>query len=60
MPPRDLARSIGIIVLVGAGIGVTAAFIGHFLGVTGAPLGGIVGGITAVLVGRLVRKPRRP
>jgi hypothetical protein len=58
MASTDIGRSIGLVLLVGVGVGVTVAVIGHYAGISGAPLGGLAGGVTAVLVGRLRRKPQ--
>jgi hypothetical protein len=60
MPTHGVGRSLGIVVLVAVGVGLTVAAVGHYTGVTGAPLGAVAGGVTAVLVGRLVRKPQKP
>jgi hypothetical protein len=60
MPTHGVGRSLGIVVVVAVGVGLTVAAIGHYAGVTGAPLGALTGGVTAVLVGRLVRKPHKP
>ena len=60
MPSGGFGRSIAVVLLIGVGVGLTAALVGHYAGVSGAPLGGLAGGVTAVIVGRLVRKPRKP